>query len=327
MVDLTPDQLAKREANKQRAIEKLKAARERLAAQKMNASVGGNRPEKPMRGSAPSISSSSSAAPSSSQTNTIGGVNINNKRPNENGQHRNAATKKFRDDYTSRLTQNYIEYDFSKVKDSKGGFMTSQEEKKELDKKMQDEWKEHERLNQQPTLAPIKCFDCESAVDIDYKLYNVFNCRVCKNCREEKPEKYSMLTKTEVKQDYLLTDPELRDTDLLKHLERPNPHKQTFNNMMLYLRYQVEEVAFKKWGGEEGLDAEYFKREEAKKARKDKKFLTKLKEMRRTTRANIYTNKEEKHVHQWSSGVLESNGMTRKRCEICGLTVEEIVMG
>jgi DNA-repair protein complementing XP-A cells len=42
--------------------------------------------------------------------------------------------------------------------------------------------------------------------------------------------------------------------------------------MMLYLRMQVEEVAWKKWGGPEGLDEEYEKREEIKRDRKVKKF-------------------------------------------------------
>jgi DNA-repair protein complementing XP-A cells len=111
-------------------------------------------------------------------------------------------------------------------------------------------------------------------------------------------------------------------------MERPNPHKTTFNNMMLYLRYQVEEFAFKKWGGPEGLDAEYERRVVTKKERKDKKFLAKLKEMRRTTRANIHNSgKERQHIHEWSAGIKASNGMVRRRCAVCGLTTEEFVMG
>lgn len=69
---------------------------------------------------------------------------------------------------------------------------------------------------------------------------------------------------------------ELRDVEILPHLSKPNPHKATWNNMMLYLREQVEEFAFKKWGGEEGLDEEYEKRVSLKKKKKDKKFKSKL---------------------------------------------------
>lgn len=79
-------------------------------------------------------------------------------------------------------------------------------------------------------------------------------------------------------QDYLLTDDELRDTSLLPHLLKANPHATTYSNMMLYLRFQVEEVAWKKWGGEEGLDAEWDRREEQKRARKERKFEEGLKE-------------------------------------------------
>ena len=79
-------------------------------------------------------------------------------------------------------------------------------------------------------------------------------------------------------QDYLLTDPELRDEDLLKHLLRPNPHASTYSNMMLFLRMQVEAVAWEKWGGEEGLDAEWARRETFKKRKREQKFEQGLRE-------------------------------------------------
>jgi DNA-repair protein complementing XP-A cells len=47
--------------------------------------------------------------------------------------------------------------------------------------------------------------------------------------------------------------------------------------MMLYVRYQVEEFAWKKWGGPEGLDKEWERREKMKKEKKDKKFEQQLK--------------------------------------------------
>lgn len=258
--------------------------------------------------------------------------------PGTSAQHRKGTEQTPRQDYTPRrrLAENYIEYDFAKMKDSKGGFLS--EEKPLDDAKKLDQWKKEDRLHQPPTLlvgtdAP-RCFEC-SSVDLDFKLYNVFKCRVCKHDRDTHPDKYSLLTKTECREDYLLTDPELRDADLLPHLERPNPHKTTFNNMMLYLRYQVEEFAFKKWGGPDALDAEYERRVVAKKGRKDKKFLNKLKEMRRTTRANTLSRAgdgsggggQQQHVHEWSAGIKEPSGMVKRRCALCGMTTEEFVMG
>ena len=116
-----------------------------------------------------------------------------------------------------------------------------------------------------------KCFECGS-MELDFQFYRIFNARVCYKCKEKLPEKYSLLTKTECKDDYLLTDPELRDEEVLPHMLKPNPHKSTFANMMLYVQYQVEEFAWKKWGGPEGLDEEWERREKQKKEKKDKKF-------------------------------------------------------
>ncbi|ANB11163.1 Rad14p [Sugiyamaella lignohabitans] len=96
--------------------------------------------------------------------------------------------------------------------------------------------------------------------------------------------------------------------------------------MMLYLRYQVEEYAFKKWGSPEGLDKEYERREAAKKQRKEKKFLDKLKDMRKKTRAEAITrHADERHEHEWSAPMDGLQGMVSRRCKVCGMTTEEIV--
>lgn len=48
--------------------------------------------------------------------------------------------------------------------------------------------------------------------------------------------------------------------------------------MMLFLREQVEKVAFEKWDGEEGLDNEWKRREEFKKRKREEKFEQGLRE-------------------------------------------------
>jgi DNA-repair protein complementing XP-A cells len=48
--------------------------------------------------------------------------------------------------------------------------------------------------------------------------------------------------------------------------------------MMLFLRLQVEKVAWDKWGGEEGLDQEWERREVFKKRKREQKFEQGLKE-------------------------------------------------
>lgn len=43
-------------------------------------------------------------------------------------------------------------------------------------------------------------------MEIDFVWEEVFHIELCNKCKEKYPEKYSLLTKTECKQDYLLTD-------------------------------------------------------------------------------------------------------------------------
>lgn len=51
------------------------------------------------------------------------------------------------------------------------------------------------------------CRECGS-LEIDFVWEEVFKCSVCGACKEKFPEKYSLLTKTECREDYLITDGE-----------------------------------------------------------------------------------------------------------------------
>lgn len=122
------------------------------------------------------------------------------------------------------------------------------------------------------------------------------------------------------------TTAELRDQELMPHLLKANPHKSTFANMMLFLRYQVEAFAWKKWGSPEALDAEWERREAEKKTKKNKKFEESLKELRRRTRETVWQRrKDAEHKHVF--GVVEKgpNGEGKQICHECGfaLDVEE----
>jgi len=187
-----------------------------------------------------------------------------------------------------------------------------------------------------------KCRECQS-LEIDWKWQDIFHISVCNACKEKIPDKYSLLTKTEARDDYLLTDPELKDEDLLPHLERPNPHKQFFHPMQLFLRLQVEAYAFspKKWGSAAALDEEYEKRQAVSKDRKQKKFKNKLEVLKKRTRAEAYKRaslaggdaqfgqkiegRYDRHEHEWGRSLLDpETGLTRKRCGECGMEVEEL---
>ncbi|KAJ5343209.1 uncharacterized protein N7506_003033 [Penicillium brevicompactum] len=264
----------------------------------------------------------------------------------------------------------FVDYDFSKMTDTKGGFLTQEDDpfNKQLhvtDDKgpqkpanmTQKEWERHQILEKlkrnregpyEPGLSVLddkrkqkKCRECAS-LEIDWKWDEELKCSICHACKDKFPEKYSLLTKTEAKEDYLLTDPELRDEDLLPRLEKPNPHKSTWNSMMLYLRYQIEEYAFsdKKWGSTEALDAEFEKRETDKKRRREEKFKTKLQDLKKRTRVEAYRRNRQggsggdfgddlafrrKHVHEWGRPVDNAEtGIPVKTCVTCGMEVEEL---
>lgn len=260
----------------------------------------------------------------------------------------------------------YVEYDFSKMTDTKGGFLTVEDDphNKALHARSSGEekpahmtlkeWERHQLLKKlreqksgpfEPAISADMsknktCRECGS-MEVDWQWLDVFGCAVCNKCKDEYPEKYSLLTKTEAREDYMLTDPELKDEELLPHLERPNPHKSTWNNMMLFLRYQVEEYAFsKKWGSAEKLDEAYEKREEDKKKRKNEKFKSKLQELKKRTRVEAYKRSRQqgggggdfgddlrkggKHEHVWGRTVEGDDGVGLKTCVECGMQVEEL---
>ena len=141
------------------------------------------------------------------------------------------------------------------------------------------------------------------------------------------------------RQDYLLTDGqwfhdpvecpltffvgELKDEEEMPHLLKANPHKSTYANMVLFLRYQVEEFAWKKWGSPEALDAEYERRVSQKKKKKNKKFEDSLRELRRRTRETVWQRrKDEEHKHVFGVVEKDANGIGKQVCHECGFTID-----
>jgi len=311
MSELSAADKAERRA---KALARLEETKRKLATR--------NKPSQPSSASAATVSSRASiptpSAHGQAETKSI------------QSQSRNAEkTQKSQSTKSGLFAKPYIEFDFSTMEDSKGGYMVDEHDESVDRAKQNAEWLES-LSNQQPPYdfsdprAP-SCHECGTK-DLDFRLWRVFGTRVCKDCRRKIPEKYSLLTKTECKADYLLTESELRDKELLPHLERPNPYQQTYSNMMLFLRYQVEEFAWKKWGGPEQLDAEWEKRQRVKKDRKQAKFDAKLREMRNKTRAQAITKigRPEKHVHIWGRPERKGNGTQERMCGGCGLKRTEV---
>ncbi|KAF8446185.1 hypothetical protein L210DRAFT_3610689 [Boletus edulis BED1] len=228
--------------------------------------------------------------------------NANQKRPLE----ATSTSKPLKRD--SRLGS-YFEYDLSKMVNSKGGFLVEESKGADEDLRAKERGRERERAMQNaeppmyldPSLNP-KCKEC-NMVDIDYTFKKIFGCLVCNKCKDQYPEKYNLLTKTECKEVFVLA--ELRDRELLPHILKANPHKSTFANMMLFLRCQVEDFAWKKWGSPEALDVEWERRTEEKNKKKNKKFEEGLKELRKRTREGVWQRRKDRE-HKHAFGLVET---------------------
>lgn len=134
--------------------------------------------------------------------------------------------------YSTRMPINFSDYDFSKMTDTKGGFLTADDgsHKELLSKSEADadsmnvptsEWERQKTVRTlqsrkagpfEPAINVLRrdepnkqCRECKS-LEIDWMWEEILKCAVCNTCKERYPEKYSLLTKTEVKDDYLLTD-------------------------------------------------------------------------------------------------------------------------
>ncbi|PWN45801.1 DNA repair protein [Ceraceosorus guamensis] len=334
----TPDHVRIMQENRLKA----KARLQSLAAAQNPTTLNGNgkRPQGPLSlesgrssYSGPTVGPNanlSSSIPSNSRNANLGSE-ATKVSPTKRGQLAQAGQP--RDDSNAPLPRdkslgNYIEYDLSRLHNSKGGFLVEEgdEYSKTAEELAREKERERERIkaDMEPgmMLDPSRqeaCQECQS-LEIDDQLRRVFGVRVCRSCSKRLPEKYSLLTKTEVKEDYLLTDAELKDTELLPHLLKKNPHKASYSNMMLFLRCQVEAYAFSaaKWGSEEGLDNEFQRREDEKARKRGKKFAQGLKELRRRTMNDTFRKRQEtgNHTHEW-----QDLGDGTQQCD-CGATID-----
>lgn len=142
-------------------------------------------------------------------------------------------------------------------------------------------------------------------------------------------------------QDYLLTDrrsqsrrdldfaltlfsiAELRDQELLPHLLKANPHQSTYANMMLFLRCQIEDFAWQKWGSPQALDTEWERRTTEKNKKKNKKFEEGLKELRKRTREGVWQRRrDEEHKHVFGVVERDRDGVGKQVCHECGFTID-----
>lgn len=125
----------------------------------------------------------------------------------------------------------------------------------------------------------LACEVCGSSTAIDPEFYEAFHVVVCFSCKDT-DGLYTIITKTQARNEFLLTDEELADSALLPSISRKNPHNPRWADMKLYLKKQVREFSIKKHGSEEALKTALSNRIEVRSDRKSKQFLNKLKGIR-----------------------------------------------
>lgn len=370
---LTPEQVRQLEINRLKA----KALRSQADAADTTTHAGQKRPYSAISTTTRSRNHRDGTSATAGTAGRAGGSGMTT--PSDNAYVR--AAKKFE-------KSSYIEYDLSAMTDTKGGFLSTvddphnkalnsgaskdSEEQKPAHMTLA-EWQRHQLLRKlraakagpfEPGISVLDdagrdaaCRECGSR-EIDFQWQGVFGVAVCSACKDKFPERYSLLTKTEAREDYLLTDPELRDEELFPRLEKPNPRSATYHSMQLFLRCQLEEYAFsaRKWGSSEALDAEFERRAIEKKDRRDKKFKSKLEDLKKRTRVEAYKRSRQagaavgdgiglggggpgktaqfgdkvagrfdRHEHEWGRSVEDpETGLTKKRCIECGMEVEEL---
>ncbi|KAG5436973.1 hypothetical protein PCANB_001247 [Pneumocystis canis] len=222
----------------------------------------------------------------------------------------------------------------SKTKDYKGGYIIEEKPNSKLQEpKFNQIMKQNVIFDPPISFNPfdnIKCKECGS-VELDFQFLKIFNTRVCCKCKKTFPDKYSLLTKTECKNDYLLTDSELHDKEILPYMEKSNPRKSEWNTMKLFLRYQVEEFAWKKWGGPENLDMEWERRVKEKKLKKSMRLEKKIEELKKRIRTSQYIEKNKdkktKHIHNFSQPIINpSTELITKKCAYMNNDCESMII-
>lgn len=175
-----------------------------------------------------------------------------------------------------------------------------------------EEAKEKQYLSEeQGLLIPLckkdACKFCNS-VPIDLEIQKCFNIPVCYTCNREK---LKFITKTTCRQDYLLSDEELKQ---FKYLTRPNPHKGSWNEMQLYLEDEIKNFSIQKHGSNDEITKKKAEKREKRKSQKLQKIKDNVKELKKKT---FLPQREEKHIHKF----INIDGKTAE-CS-CGMKIEQ----
>lgn len=156
-----------------------------------------------------------------------------------------------------------------------------------------------------PLLPSERCSFCAS-VPVSAELQRVFGLAVCRACSYAR---LSFVTKTDARNNFLLTEDDLA---ALPHLERRNPHRTAWNDMHLFLRTDIERVAVARYGS---LEAAAALKAERLVARHNKRVAAIQKDVRSRKKQIFQMGAAAPHRHHF----VAKNG--RGRCT-CGMEIE-----
>lgn len=154
------------------------------------------------------------------------------------------------------------------------------------------------------------------------KYQEAYGVSLCFHCR--KGDGYALLTRTDAKSKYLLNDEDLKP---LGHITKPNPTRNYPRHMYLYLEKQVVELAHRKHGGEEGIEAakqRQIDRRIDKGAAKRKNIEKEFRKKRRIEqKVEEQILQEKVHEHEFNEEVYDKEeDLYRKTCKTCGMKME-----
>ena len=160
------------------------------------------------------------------------------------------------------------------------------------------------------------CQDCDKTF-LDSYLLSKFNHPCCDSCKDM-DEKHVLITKTEARDLYLLSEVDITKREpLLNFIIKKNPRNKTWGDMKLYLQLQIEARALEVWGTPDALEEERKKRECKREVAKQKKYTKKMKLLRREVRSSLYTAKNTGHVHTYGAEVQVDDDTWSKSCLEC----------
>lgn len=202
--------------------------------------------------------------------------------------------------------KNTIRIDGSKFIDTAGGFL--------LDERNQDE-EESERAakiaklaDEDGTEVPLTyqtCIECEEEFADSY-LYKSFGFSCCDKCKND--ENSMLITKTNARDEFLLKDCDFDKREPpLRFINRKNPHKSTWAEMKLYLRFQVEARALEVFESLDKIQEQKELREDKKEMAKAKKYNKQLSELRKAVRSTLYDKTTKKHEHEFGDSTYNED--------------------